>query len=113
MKLSAEALFEYLNRKFTIRFNHFAFGMIPDGFHRVQPGAFRRQKHGQEPDTCLLALNLLIMLSYPGFDGPAFVPGSPIPDDHQDSFVFGLGDLEQGLQAQDGQVAVGLALGQV
>ena len=86
-----QALFKNLNRKWTIRFNNFTFGMKPNGFHRIEPRTFGGQPIGQQPNPTLLA-NLAIMVTNPLSNLLAGVPGSSIPNDDQHPFGFVLGD---------------------
>src|SRR5581483_6074528 len=69
-----------------MRFHKSLLSMDPLGLDRVEPRTFGRQKKRQNAHSCVLLLDLTIMLSDPGSHALAVMPGSIVPDEHPGGF---------------------------
>jgi len=70
-----------------IMFDDIAFGVDPFGLDGIEPGAFGRQKQGQNAYTFALLLDQTVVLSYPGPHDLAHMEGGVIPDQQPRGFA--------------------------
>src|ERR687895_340751 len=92
-KLVTDTLGQFASCQQLISLHHFALGMDPVGFYRVEPGAFGGQGAGQNPYPPSFSFDLTVVLLNPALHFLAKVPGGIVP--HQ----------ERGLLAQSLQLA--------
>ena len=92
-KLVTDALGQFASCQQLISLHHFALGMDPVGFYRVEPGAFGGQGAGQNPYPPSFSFDLTVVLLNSALYFLAKVPGGVVP--HQ----------ERGLLAQHLQLA--------
>src|SRR5215467_9628821 len=79
-EVSTNALSYLLGRKQPIRFHDSFFGIDPFGFNGVESGALRGQEERQDAHAFARLFDLLVVLSDPGADHQASVPGGIVPD---------------------------------
>lgn len=78
--MSTNAFSQLSGGQQAIGFHNSLLCMHPSGLDRVKPGTFGRQKERQNPNSCVLLLNLVIVLTNPGTYLFAVMPGGVIPD---------------------------------
>jgi|SRR5579859_2661611 len=79
-KMNTNALSQLGGGKQAIGFHNSLLGMHPPGFDRIEPGTFGGQKEWQDTHPFALLLDLTIVLSDPGLNDLAVMPGGVIPD---------------------------------
>src|SRR5436309_5230244 len=79
-KVSTNAFSQLLGGQQHVGFHNSFLRMYPLGLDRVEPGTFGRQKKGQNAHPLVLFLDLLVVLSDPGLNLLAVMPGGVIPD---------------------------------
>src|SRR5918992_3657313 len=78
-KLVTDALGQFASCQQLISLHHFALGMDPVGFYRVEPGAFGGQGAGQNPYPTSFSFDLTVVLLNPALHFLAKVPGGIVP----------------------------------
>src|SRR5690242_19500744 len=79
-KMSTNTLGQLLGSQQQVRLHNNLPGVDPPGLDRVEPGTFGRQKKRQNAHSFVLLLDLLVVLSDPGPNHLAVMPGGIIPD---------------------------------
>ena len=76
--MSTNAFSQLFGGKQAVGFHHRLPGMHPPGLNRVEPGTFSGQKEGQDAHPFARFLDLAVVLTNPGFNVLAVMPGGVI-----------------------------------
>ncbi len=87
--MGTNALSELFCREQSVGFNDGSFAMHPLWLNRIEPGTFGGQEEGQNAHAFTILPDLLVVLTDPGANGLAFVPGSIIPDQEPVALALG------------------------
>jgi hypothetical protein len=91
-KVVTDALSEFLSGQKASRFNNRSLAMDPLWLYAVEPGTLSGQPARNDADTLFAVFHFvqlcLIVLTQPGSDVLAHMPGGVIPNQHQHAFTL-------------------------